>query len=240
MDICGPEVVLGDTKHGVGLPETKIVFDLVTDVDEKSEVRRYIEEKTTDLLWSVPSDLLLLPSQRGKTNVLVDGHRYNFQRKGKVYDKWRCAQYNKKKKSTVRCNVLLYLTKDYRLVKHKHNHNHKRCDVDHIVHRQEILNSLTSDVTKNVTPGQFFETFMVNQLREGKDPKVFPNFKQLRTTMYRRMSASFGKVPKSVKEVTDIPKSLQETVDGKPFLQIDDDTDGERMLIFTDDVSLHI
>ena len=96
MDICGPEVVLGDIKHDVGLPETNIVFELVTDVDEKSEVRRCIDEKTPDSVWSVPSDLSLLPSQRGKTNVLVDGHRYNLQRKGKEYDKWRCAQYNKR------------------------------------------------------------------------------------------------------------------------------------------------
>ena len=39
MDICGPEVVLDDIKRDVGLPETKIIFELVTDVDEKSEVR---------------------------------------------------------------------------------------------------------------------------------------------------------------------------------------------------------
>ena len=61
----------------------------------------------------VLSNLLLLPSQRGNTNVLLDGHRYNLLRKGKGYDRWRCAQYSKKKKSAVRCNVLLYLTKDY-------------------------------------------------------------------------------------------------------------------------------
>ena len=99
MDICGSEVILGDIKHDVGLLETKIVFQLVTDVDEKSEVRRCIEEKTPDSVWSVPSNLSLLPSQRGKTNVLLDGHRYHLHRKGKLYDQWRCAQYKKKKKS---------------------------------------------------------------------------------------------------------------------------------------------
>ena len=58
-------MILGDIKHDVGLPETKIVFQLVTDVDEKSEVRRCIEEKTPESEWSVPnqvlSNLLFLP-----------------------------------------------------------------------------------------------------------------------------------------------------------------------------------
>ena len=43
----------------------------------------------------VMSNLLLLPSQHGNTNVLLDGHRYNLLRQGKVYDQWRCAQYSK-------------------------------------------------------------------------------------------------------------------------------------------------